>query len=348
MFMDCTFEQVQDRRDIVWIDVRSENEFAESTIPGAVNIPLFSNEERAVIGTVYKMESPKRAREVGLTIASSKLPPLLKRVEEVAAQGYPIIFCWRGGMRSKTVATLADLMGLSVMRLSGGYRAYRQYITEQLQHMRPVDLPPLIVLHGMTGVGKTTILRRLEKLGEPVLDLELWAGHRGSVFGAIGLHVANQRQFDSRLYAALHDAGQVPYFLIEAESRRIGRAIMPEFLFEAKRTGKNLEITAPIAVRVKRTLEQYMLDDADLFHEQVIAAAARIEKRLAPDTSKQVKQLLEKKAYEPVIELLLVNYYDPMYRHAMESYEQDFLTVDAENLDAAVAGIQEVLHGLSL
>ncbi len=346
VFMDYTYDQLVDRKDLLFIDVRSQKEFNESTIPGAVNIPLFSDEERAIIGTIYKQESPDKARDVGLTIASAKIPAIISQVKEVSEQGRAVVFCWRGGMRSKTVATLADLMNIPIIRLTGGYRAYRQYVVAYFERMLPGDVPPLIVLHGMTGVGKTMILHELVKRGEPVLDLELFAQHRGSVFGGIGLDVANQRQFDARLFHKLQEVSQVPYLFIEAESRRIGRVSMPEFLFEAKRKGTNIEITAPLDLRVKRTLAQYKVADEDLWHREFEGAVSRIEKRFAPDMRKQVREYLEQRQYDPVIAMIIAHYYDPMYRHAMDSYERDFVTVEAVTIADAADQIQKISHGL--
>ena len=237
MFSELTYEALKDRKDLVWIDVRSEGEFEESMIPGSFNVPLFNSEERAEIGTIYKQESPGRARWVGLEIASQKLPALVKAIIELTAGKTPVIYCWRGGMRSKTVATILDLMGISAIQLTGGYRGYRQYVTGILASMTVDDLPPLIVIHGMTGVGKTTLLRLLAGEGEPVLDLEGLARHRGSVFGGIGLNPANQRQFDSLLYDELQSLRGKPYLLMEAESKRVGRATLPDFLMDAKKNG---------------------------------------------------------------------------------------------------------------
>ncbi len=340
MFADVTYEEARQRQDIVWIDVRSESEHRESTIPQAVSAPLFNDEERARIGTVYKQESPQAAQALGLAIASAKLPILIERISAAAAGRTPVIFCWRGGMRSKAVATVIDLLGVEALRLQGGYRAYRRYVVDHLEALAPEDVPRLIVLHGMTGVGKTMVLHILASRGEPVLDLEAMAEHRGSVFGGIGLAVANQRQFDERLLLALEEVKGRPYAFVEAESKRIGRVSMPDFLFEAKLRGVNIELTAPSAVRVERTLLQYRLDDSEVFHEQVERAVRFIEKRFSPDLRKRAFASLAVRDYHTLIEMLLVEYYDPRYRHAMNAYEQPFTAIDAADCAHAAAQIQ--------
>ncbi len=343
MFSELTFEELKDRKDLVWIDVRSEGEFEESMIPGSFNVPLFNNEERAKIGTIYKQASPDRARWVGLEIASQKLPALVKAVIELTAGKTPVIYCWRGGMRSKTVATILDLMGISAIRLTGGYRGYRQYVTGSFESMKAADLPPLIVIHGMTGVGKTTLLRLLAGEGEPVLDLEGLARHRGSVFGGIGLNPANQRQFDSLLYDELQSLRGKPYLLMEAESKRVGRVTVPDFLMDAKKTAINVELVAPISVRIMRTLDQYKLADDEAFHESVERAIIFIQKRFSPDLRQRVYEWLDARAYEPLIGALLEEYYDPRYEYARRDYERPFLMVDATNLHEASAHLRNEL-----
>lgn len=344
MFQDVDFEAVKDRKDLVWIDVRSENEFAESTIPGAVNVPLFNNEERAQIGTLYKQVSPQEARMLGLEFASRKLPDLYRQIKLTAGDRTPVLFCWRGGMRSKSLATILDLMGVHVLRLAGGYRGYRGYITAWLEQLTEESLPPFVVVHGMTGVGKTTLLRILSDLGEPVLDLEGLAGHRGSVFGAIGLRPANQRQFDSALYEALLALRGAPYLLVEAESKRIGHAFVPEPIMTAKRQGINIELVAPTEVRVNRTLEQYRLDDRLEFHMAVTRAIGFIEKRFSPDLRSRIEAWLQDHDYVPLIRALLEEYYDPRYLYARKDYFQPFQVVDATDLTSAADQIRITLR----
>lgn len=340
------YEELRGRAGLVWIDVRSPGEFRESTIPGARNVALFDDEERARIGIAYK-RSRAGAVELGLELASRKLPELVRTVRREAGAQLPVIFCWRGGMRSRTLATVLDLLGHSCVRLTGGYRAYRQYVTARLAQARPEDVPRAIVLHGMTGVGKTRILQELACRGEPVLDLEALAGHRGSVFGGIGLDIANQRTFDSRLLDELDRLRGAPYVFLEAESRRIGRATMPDFLIEAKRGGEHVELTASLSVRVSRTLDQYRLDDPDEFALAVGRALEWIDKRFSPDLRARVREWYARRAYEPLIRALLTDYYDPRYRHAMEQYGQPFLCVDADDPDAACDLLQVVARRVS-
>lgn len=344
MEMDQTFAQLERREDVIWIDVRSEGEYEESHIPGAVSIPLFDNEERAEIGTLYKQVGPERARERGLEIASQKLPELVRRIRVQAGDRIPAIYCWRGGMRSQSVATVLGLMKIPAVRLTGGYRAYRAHVTGQLASMHADKLPPLLVIHGMTGVGKSLLLQLLKKRGEPVLDLEDFAGHRGSVFGGIGLKTANQREFDGRLYEALRRLQDAPYLIIEAESKRIGHVNMPDFLYEAKLRGDNLLLFASLKTRVERTLLQYQLEDEAAFVGAVERAVARIERRFSPEFRARVNDALLARDWHSLIVALLTDYYDPRYEHAMKSYERPFHVVNGEDLEKAADEIVAHAH----
>ena len=341
MWQEMDYRELRGRGDVVWIDVRSTAEHRESTIPGAVHVPIFDDEERARIGVAYK-EDPGGAMDLGLAIASQKFPDLVGRIKQAAGDRLPVVFCWRGGMRSRSVATIVDLVGRPCGRLIGGYRAYRQYVTGRLAAFRAEDLPPAVVLHGMTGVGKTMLLARLMDGGAPGLDLEGLARHRGSVFGGIGLDPANQRQFDSALLDELDRLTGAPFVIMEAESKRIGRATMPDFLFEAKLRGVNIELTAPLPVRVERTLEQYSLDDEDEFHAAMAHAVGRIERRFSPDLRKRATGWLAERDFVSLIGALLEEYYDPRYRHAMGAYARSFVEVDAQDLDAAAGAVLEL------
>ncbi len=343
MVKDYTFQEAEQQKNLRWIDVRSPGEFAQATIPGAVNLPLFDDEERAEIGTIYKQISVEAARKAGVHIVSAKLPYLMEQMAQIIGREKGIVFCWRGGMRSKTMATMAGLLDMPVFRLTGGYRSYRQHVTAFLQGISQEAIPPLFVLHGMTGVGKTQLLAKLRALGEPVIDLEDLARHRGSVFGAIDRNPANQRQFESGLYAYFQPQNQAPYYIIEAESKRIGHATMPDFLDEAKHRGYAIEVTAPFEQRIERTLAAYQSEDRDAFYEAVDHALTRIERRLSPDSRKGLQAAFTARDDAKLAAILLADYYDPMYRYGMAQYETVFEKVDATDLDEAVLTIVSIL-----
>ena len=194
MFREITLTdlfKLQKKEAHTIVDVRSPMEFHEATIPGSINIPVFNDEERAEVGTIYKQIGKEAAMDRGLAIFSQKLPAFIQAFKQVET---PLtVFCWRGGMRSKTAATVLDLMGIHANQLSGGIRSYRRWVVQVLEE---ADFrPELLVLNGNTGSGKTAILRHLLKKAYPVIDFEKMAGHRGSIFGQIGQHPSNQKNF---------------------------------------------------------------------------------------------------------------------------------------------------------
>lgn len=294
----------------VLVDVRSEGEFAEATIPGAINLPLFNNEERAQVGTAYTQVSPARARELGLSLVSPKLPSLVKEAEKLAEQGSLVMFCWRGGMRSKAFSQVLDLMGIPVYRLIGGYKAYRKQVVDYFQGELPFHV---VVLRGNTGVGKTEMLGRLRQHGYPAIDLEGLANNRGSVFGDVGLGTPpSQKDFEGLLYEELLRFKDWPYIVVECESKRIGRVTLPQSFFQAMQAGTQILMYASLDIRVKRLRDEYTAMP-EAFTE-IRQALQRLVKTLGHAKVAQLNELLEKDE-EEFTRRLLVDYYDPLYAY---------------------------------
>ncbi|ALX49255.1 tRNA 2-selenouridine(34) synthase MnmH [Lentibacillus amyloliquefaciens] len=330
MFHDITLEELlkqQHNENHTIIDVRSPKEYNETTIPGSINIPVFSDEERAEVGTLYKQVGKETAKERGLEIMSAKLPEFIARFQEIDTP--KTVFCWRGGMRSKTAATVVDLMGIDVSRLQGGVRAYRQWVVSELEK---ADFPPdIVVLNGNTGTGKTTLLHQLAEKGYPVIDLEGMAGHKGSIFGHIGVEPNIQKEFESQLVQSMRKLRDAPFVLIEGESKRIGKVTMPEFLFDKKEQSTQLFINLPVEQRVRNILDDYQPWNQP---EKFIEAFDRIKKRIHTPVAKQIDEDLKEENYHQAIRLLLEYYYDPKYTHMFEKYLKDktkiFETTDME------------------
>ncbi|MFC4776895.1 tRNA 2-selenouridine(34) synthase MnmH [Paenibacillus sp. GCM10023252] len=335
-FNDITVEELlelQRRGEIELIDVRSEAEYEDATIPGSVNIPIFNNEERALIGTIYKQESVEAAKDRGLEVVSAKLPAFMRAIGQTE-KSRKAVFCWRGGMRSKTTATLASLLDYRMFRLVGGYRAYRKWVVERLEGYD--KLQPCYVINGYTGTGKTELLNRLEALGYPVLNLERMAAHRGSIFGHVGLTPRNQKSFESELLHALVRLERAPYLIIEAESKRVGKAVLPEFLVAAKEQGRTINLEMPIEERVANILADYRPEE---HKEPCMDAFKRIEKRIHTPVAAEIKQALQQDRFDVAVRLLLLNYYDERYQHASDQYGSEPITVKA-------AGVEEALEQL--
>lgn len=323
------------------IDVRSPKEFNESTIPGSVNIPVFNTEERAEVGTIYKQNGPEAAKKRGLEIFSAKLPEFIEAFRKIDTP--KTVFCWRGGMRSKTAATVLDLIGIRANRLNGGFRTYRQWVVNQLEKLEEEEFKPdLYVLNGYTGTGKTAILKQLAQKGYPVINLEGIANHRGSIFGHIGLEPNNQKEFESQLVQKLLHYQDVPFVFLEGESKRIGKVTIPKFFYEKKENSTQLFIDMPMEERIQNILDDYEpWNVPDAFME----AFQIIKKRIHTPIAKQIEEDLEAGRYASAVSLLLEYYYDPRYEHAVEQYpKENKIHIEVTNVEEAVWEIEDMVE----
>jgi len=301
------------------IDVRSPGEYVHAHIPNAFSLPLFSDEERAQIGTTYKQQNREAAIKLGLPFFGNKMHDMIEQVEgwmneyEKRNDKKPIILvhCWRGGMRSAAVAWLLDLYGFKTEQLTGGYKAYRNWVLAQFEKNYSMK-----VLGGFTGSGKTEILLQLQKSKLPVIDLEGLANHKGSAFGALGQNEqATQEQFENNLAnALLKITAEHPYFWIEDESQRIGTNMLPITFFKQLRNSICYFIDIPFESRLQFIVQAYgKFAVADL-----IAATLRIQKRLGGLETKTAVNLLVEKNIEGAFSILL-KYYDKVYLKNLET-----------------------------
>ncbi|MBM6618342.1 tRNA 2-selenouridine(34) synthase MnmH [Bacillus suaedaesalsae] len=328
------------------IDVRSPSEFQEFHIPGAVNIPIFSDEERAEVGTLYKQKGREYARDRGIEILGSKLSTLynqVKQLHEQYADQSMVVYCWRGGMRSKSIASVMGMMDVPIFQLEGGIRSYRQLIMEELEvpsHMEK----RYIVLEGLTGTNKTDILTILEDEQYPVINLERLVNHRGSIFGHIGLEPRSQKEFESLLYHRLHELRDSPFYIIEAESKRIGAVVLPDFLLKGKEKGVRIHIEMELEKRAQNICDAYRFD---LHFDQFQEAILHLKKRLHQDLFEQISDLLQKKDIYQIVLLLLKEYYDPRYDYTSQQYETDIHTVFIDSVRDGVQKVKDVLKTIS-
>lgn len=347
MIKEISAEEALNIPGAVIADVRSEGEFEEGTIPGAVNIPLLDNGERARVGTEYRRVSPHQARRTGLEIVSPKLVKMVGEFDQLAGPGKKVVvFCWRGGMRSQFVTQMLDLMGFDVYRVKGGYKAYRRYVRTWLERELPHRA---VVLHGLTGVGKTMILNRLAEEGMPVLDLEGLAVHRGSVFGKVGLPQSPpQKSFESLIFRELKRAEQRGVFIVECESRRLGRLLVPDSVLNAMKKGYRILLYAPLAVRVERSLEVYTSrQDGEKNIRQLMDATGALVKYLGHKKVDQLNSLIKSGQLAEAVEILLTDYYDPLYKYPDKADPDYDLSVDTTDIELSVKKIRDFVVGLA-
>ncbi|EYE87309.1 hypothetical protein Q428_13965 [Fervidicella metallireducens AeB] len=338
MIKTIDYQEIDKQRtdnNYVLIDVRSEGEYKKERIPNSINIPLFNDEERKIIGTVYVKESVERAKELGVEAAAKKLPSIYKEIKDLDKKFNKLIFyCARGGMRSSSIVSLLSSLGVNVLKLSGGYKGYRKFINENLPEI--VKKVNFAVLYGNTGVGKTKILQELEKRGYDVLDLESYANHRGSLLGSIRMGEQNsQKLFEAYVYDALRKRKSNTVF-VEGESKRIGRIIIPDYLFTSMEKGKRIKIDTNMDVRIKNIMDEYVSDN----DEELINTVNLLRIHLSDVNVDRYITEIKNKKYRVVIEELMTKYYDPMYNYKNKEFE---IIVNGDNIQDATDKITEII-----
>lgn len=315
----------------VLIDVRSPREFTNATIPGAINIPLFDDEERKSIGTTYVQESVEKAKKMGIEAVSKKLPAIYEKISELQKQYKSLVFfCARGGMRSGSIVSLLTALGVKAYKLEGGYKGYRAYINKRLPEV--MEDIKFIVIHGNTGMGKTKMLKMLSEKGYDILDLEGCANHRGSLLGSVGIgEQHSQKQFESLAYDSLKKRKSNLVF-VEGESKRIGKVIIPDYIFSAMVEGKHIKVTGDIDFRAKNITEDYVQGN----NLELIEALNKLRKYISDKNIDKYIDEVEASNYDWVIKELMVKYYDPMYEN--NKYHCD-LTLEVSSIEEACSKI---------
>jgi tRNA 2-selenouridine synthase len=318
------------------LDVRSPGEYRHGHIPGAYSLPLFSDEERKVVGTAYKQESREKAIKIGLDYFGKKMVGMVEEVETLIANrnqtdnskpGHVLVHCWRGGMRSAGVAWLLDLYGFTVYTLTGGYKAYRNWVLQQFEKNYNVN-----VLGGYTGSGKTSLLQQLAKQGETIIDLEEFARHKGSAFGNLEQEPQpSQEMFENELAMALSATGSATIW-VEDESQRLGLVNIPGAFMSTMRSNQLFFIDVPFEERLHYLLTGY----GNCSKEALEAAILRIKKRLGHLNAKNAVNFLSENNLKECFRVLLT-YYDKQYRKALQEHanpQKHVINIEAHTVDA--------------
>lgn len=328
-------------RKPVLIDVRSPCEFAAERIPGAINIPLLEDAERAAIGTIYAVEGEIAARRRALSLISPKIPGIVDCILALKTQDSAlVVHCWRGGLRSEAVASFLTIVGIDCWRLRGGYKAWRRMVLNDFAKIAPGKFQ-FFVLHGRTGVGKTAVLAALRDCGQPVVDLESLSNHRGSIFGAIGLkEQPTQKNFEGMLWGQLQDLKE-GYLFVEAESRKVGCIALPDFMLDGITNGAGILVVAGVSERVKRIAADYASAMNDELVQEVIDLLSQpaMIGRLSKEKASKLTALVRERDVEPVVTMLLEDYYDPLYDRHISKNQPFECTVCSDSIEGAAEEI---------
>ena len=318
------------------IDVRSPREFNKGHIPHAINLPLFNDEERAKIGTIYVQTGRNEAIEAGLEIVGPKMADFVRFVKPLAKENKIFVHCWRGGMRSGSMAWLFDTMGYEVYTLKSGYKAYRNLVIEALGTQGKY-----IIIGGRTGSGKTELLHQLRARGEQILDLEGLAHHKGSSFGALGeLPQPSSEQFENDLHLEMSKLDLSRTIWLEDESKNIGKCSITNDLWANMVKSPLIVIDIPLEVRVKRLVKDY----GEMPAEGLEDAIRRIERRLGNEAMKDALRNLEERNFAEVARISL-RYYDKAYDHSLaikETKDITFLSFETDDMKIIAKRLMDI------
>lgn len=355
----------------VLVDLRAPVEFAADHVEGARNVPLLDDDERALVGLLYRRESPQAAFEAarervrasvgqlvdsiaqlaGWTppprdpaqvvdeLSSEGIEAMDRRVRARSLESAParpvLLYCWRGGLRSRSVTALLRELGLErVAAIEGGYKSCRAQLLAQVESF---ETPRCYVLRGLTGVGKTLVLRALEKQRPGwTLDLEAAAGHRSSLLGAAGLEPATQKQFENRIAQRIARGFGAGVLVVEGESRKVGDSIVPSRVWRALETGANLDLVAPTERRIDVLVADYLATPSGRI--QLRGSLSELSQRIAADWAGELVNLLDSGRERELVALLLERWYDPRYRHSQQG-RRALATFDSTDPDRCARDI---------
>ncbi|TCL10137.1 tRNA 2-selenouridine synthase [Shimia isoporae] len=311
------------------IDVRSPAEYAEDQIPGAISLPALSNEERARVGTIYVQDDPFKARKIGAALVSRNVATHLEGSLADREGGWkPLVYCWRGGQRSGSVAIILKQIGWRADTVDGGYQSYRRMVAKALYDS---DMPcPIVVIDGGTGTAKTRLLHHIADQGGQTLDLEAMAEHRGSLFGPLGDTQPSQKAFESRLAMGMAKLTPERPVYVEAESSKIGRLIIPPTLWQAMIQAPNLRITAPLKDRAAHTLTAYpdMLENGD----KLDAVLEQMTRYHGHGLVADWRTLAAEGNYHALATQLIETHYDPRYTRISRAQAPEAQPIDLPDL----------------
>ena len=323
----------------VIIDARSPAEFAEDHVPGAINCPVLDDQQRIVVGTLYKQVSAFDARKVGAVLVARNVATYIETLFADKPKGWtPLVYCWRGGQRSGAFTHILREVGWSAKRLTGGYKSWRGHVIAQLEIVpKPLHFN---VIAGPTGSAKTRILEALQQQGQQVLNLEALAAHKGSVLGDLpGQPQPSQKMFETQVLLAVQQFDPARPVFVESESKRIGQLRVPDAVFQGIQDGQWLRVQASMEQRV-----QFLLRDYDYFLSgpALVTQLERLKESCGVETVARWKSLAEARDFATLVGELLAQHYDRFYLRSMNKHAEgpdhsSFATNDLS--DAGIAAL---------
>lgn len=327
------------------IDTRSPSEFAEDHVPGAINLPVLNDAERAEIGTLY-VASRFAARKRGAALVARNIARHLETaLADRPADFRPLIYCWRGGQRSHAMATVLSQVGWLTTLLRGGYRTYRRHVQAQLYDAGPAL--KVVLIDGGTGTGKTELLHRLADLGVQTIDLEGLAEHRGSLFGAIGPQ-PSQKLFESRLLGVIRGLDTTRLVVVEAESSKVGDRMVPPVLWRAMQAASRIELQAPPSDRARYLVRVY----GEIAHDRAALEAAFARLPIYPGRKLLAnwRKLADAGDFEAIADALIEMHYDPAYERGARREDRgpprvvELKSLDPEAIAAAARTVKALIE----
>ena len=318
------------------VDVRSPSEYGKGHIPGAFNIPLFDDREREAVGTKYKKEGRREAILKGLQMTGPSMHLKMEAALKLAKNNQLLVHCWRGGMRSEAMAWLFSLGDIDTRILDGGYKSYRHHILERLSEENKY-----IVLGGLTGSGKTEILKKIKNTGHQVMDLESIACHKGSAFGSLGQpDQPTTEHFANLLFHELEKTDKNKFIWLEDESKNIGTVFMPDQFYLRLHEAPVIAILMSVETRMPRLIKEY----SAFPKEELISSVRRITKRLGGDNTKEAITALEENNFSRAIEITL-GYYDKTYLYGLKGRKEEqvhYIHTETDEIEINVSKILKV------
>jgi len=323
------------------IDVRSPSEFAEDHLPGAANLPVLDDAERAEIGTIYKQESPFLARRLGAAIIARHAAEYLEGILADRQRDYqPLIYCWRGGMRSHGLATILSAVGWRTRLLEGGYKAFRSHLIKAFAEHLTQNEFKFAILGGLTGSGKTRILTKMQELGHQVIDLEGLAEHRGSALGESTSTVQpSQKRFENLLWQELRKLDPTRPIFLESESSRIGNLQIPAALWKHMGTTPSIEVLIPRELRAEYLQQHYdhFVRDPGLLREKL----QKLRHLHGATQLQSWDDQISAGDWQGFTESILEVHYDPAYTRSREKlFRPQAATIESQ--DISDTGVESV------